>query len=246
MTHSIGIMKTSPLSNEQEQAREQMHRSILTTVSHDLKTPLACIIGSLEIFERTKDRLSSEKQDVLIHTALHEAYRLESFINNILDMAKFECNGIKLKKEACEMDALLEDCLVSHGERLSDCEVSIHAIPAPFTLHTDQALLARAICIVVDNAAQYSKPHPVIRIEYEQVDGNVEIRIQDNGRGIPTANLESIFSKYERIARQDYKHAGTGLGLPICREIMRLLGGTVTASNLVGGRGALFTLVFPL
>lgn len=234
------------LTHEQEQAREEMHRSILTLVSHDLKTPLACIIGSLEIFECTKDKLSPEKQALLINTALQEAYRLESFINNILDMAKFECNAVRVKKERCDMVVLLDECLAVHGARLNDCNITIHGIPRPFMMMTDHVLLSRAICIVVDNAAKYSRPHPVILIEYEQINNEIVIRIIDNGRGVSSSHLESIFSKYERIARQDHKHAGTGLGLPICREIMRLLDGTVTASNLAGGKGAVFTLTFPV
>src|SRR4051812_36475440 len=98
-----------------EQERERLHRIVLSSVSHDLKTPLACIIGSLEIFERTKEKLTLEKRNTLINTALQEAYRLDSFITNILDMAKFESDAVKVKKEVCVMELLLEDCLILLG-----------------------------------------------------------------------------------------------------------------------------------
>ncbi len=231
-------------SNAFEQEREQLHRNILSSVSHDLKTPLACIIGSLEIHERTKEKLSPDKKNILINTALEEAHRLDSFITNILDMAKLESGMVKVKKEPCVMDLLLDDCLTFLGHRLRECSVSIKAIPAPFTVTTDPLLLTRAICIVLDNAAKYCHSHPGIDMEYEKIGDQVAIRIQDSGPGIPESKLEDIFSKYARFATQDHQRAGTGLGLPICREIMRLLGGTVTVANVADGKGAVFTLAF--
>ncbi len=244
-------MKTKPSENKRyqnnvafEQERERLHRSVMTSVSHDLKTPLACIIGSLEIFERAKEKLPPDKKNTLINTALQEAYRLDSFITNILDMAKLESGAVKVKKELCVMDLLLEDCLILLGQRMRECNISIKAIPSTFPIDTDPLLLMRALCIVLDNAAKYAGHHPVISVEYEKLADQVVIRIKDNGPGIPKSKLEDIFSKYTRFTAQDSKHAGTGLGLPICREIMHLLGGTVMAANLAKGKGALFTLTF--
>jgi len=231
-------------SHSFEQEREQLHRAVLSSVSHDLKTPLSCIIGSLEIYERTKEKLTLDKKNILINTALQEAYRLDSFVTNILDMARLESGAVKVKKELCVMDLLLEDCLILLGRRLQECDVSIKTIPATFPITTDPLLLQRAICIVMDNAARYASLHPVIGVEYEKVGGQVIIRVQDNGPGIPKEKMEEIFSKYARFAIQDHKHSGTGLGLPICREIMRLLDGMVTVENLPGGKGAVFTLAF--
>ncbi len=234
-----------PIDNTAEHERELLHRIILTSVSHDLKTPLAAIIGSLETYDLTKKKLSAEKQDILLNTALQEAYRLNGFINNILDMARLEGGAIKLRKEVCVMDLLLEDCLILLGRGLSHCTVTIKATTVPFPITTDSLLLMRAICIILDNAAKYGPAHPVIGIEYEKLENQVIIRIRDNGPGIHKARLEDVFSKYERYAVKDHKPAGTGLGLPICREIMHLLGGTVKANNIAGNKGAMFTLTFP-
>ncbi len=238
------IRKISPQSSASEQERERLHRSMLSSVSHDLKTPLACIIGSLETYERTKTKLSPAKQNTLLNTALVEAYRLDSFITNILDMSQLENGAVKAKKEACMMNHLLEDCLIMLGHRLSKCTVSIKAIPATFPVTTDPLLLMRAICIVLDNAAKYCSINVAIHVEYEKVRKQVFIHIHDDGPGIPKAKHEAIFSKYTRLATKDHVRAGTGLGLPICRAIMRLLGGTVTVSNPLKGKGAVFTLAF--
>ncbi len=227
-----------------EQEREQLHRGMMSAVSHDLKTPLACIIGSLEIHERTKAKLTVEKKDILINTALQEAYRLDSFVTNILDIARLESGVVKVKKELYVMDLLLEDCVLLLGQRLAECDIHIKAIPATFPVTTDPVLLMRAICILLDNAAKYCPSHLAIDVEYEKIGEQVIIRIYDNGPGIPETKLEAIFSKYTRLASGDHHHAGTGLGLPICREIMRLLGGTVVAANRAGSKGAVFTLTF--
>jgi K+-sensing histidine kinase KdpD len=244
-------MKNNGTSNQSDTSdetmkheRELLHRIILTSVSHDLKTPLASIIGSLETYDLTKKKLSEDKKDILLNTALQEAYRLNGFINNILDMARLEGGAIQLKKEICVMDLLLEDCLMILGRSLSHCTINIKAVPETFPVTTDALLLVRAICIILDNAAKYGTAHPVINIEYEKLDKQVTIRIRDNGPGIHKSRLEDIFSKYERYAVQDHKPAGTGLGLPICREIMRLLGGTVKARNIAGNKGMMFTLTF--
>ncbi len=245
-------MKTNPPDNAPnpqntsfEQERERLQHSVLRAFSHDLKTPLACIIGSLEIYGRTKDRLSPDKQNILIDTALQEAYRLDSLLTNVLEMARLEQGAVQVKYQSYDMDLLLQDCPVQLGQRLSGCGISIKGVSASFSVTTDPLLLTRAICCVLDNAAIYGQPHPVIGIAYEMAGDHVIIRIRDNGPGIPESKLEEIFTKYTRFTPQGHTHTGSGLGLPICREIMRLLGGTVTAANLAGGSGAVFTLAFP-
>ncbi len=227
-----------------EEARDAMRKSMLDSVSHDLKTPLACIIGSLEIHERTKYKLTLTQKNALIDTALKEAYRLDGFISNILDMAKLESGAVQVKRELCVLDMVIEDCLIILGNRLKNCKVTVTALPAPFAVMTDPVLLARAICILLDNAAKFCPPFCDIGIEYEKTEQQVAIRVTDNGLGIPINEMEDIFSKYSRFARLDKQQAGTGLGLPICREIMRLLDGTVSVANRADGPGAVFTLRF--
>lgn len=231
-------------NNSSMQEQEKLHRNILTSVSHDLKTPLACIIGSLEIFERAKERLTAEEKDILINTSLQEAYRLNSFITNILDMAKFEQGMVKPFKEPYEMNLLIKDCLLTMGLRLKSCAIEINDTAIPVVMVTDHLLLERALCILLDNAAKYCPPCTSIKIKYERIGDLVAIRVEDNGPGIPKAKMEDIFCKYLRLSKHDCKIAGSGLGLTICREIMRLLGGTVTVANCEDGKGAMFTLTF--
>ena len=226
-----------------DRERERMHRQMLSSVSHDLKTPLASIIGSLEVFERMKDKLSVEKQSTLIGVALQEAYRLDNFITNILDMAKLENGMVKIKHEKTEISALLRNCLLRLSNRLQDSEVAFSST-GDFDVTTDPVLLSRAVCLVLDNAVKYGGAHSEITIGYGKQDQRMGfITIQDNGRGVPPSQREAIFSKYTRFIKEDQQNAGTGLGLSIGREIMKLLGGDINVTNHDNG-GAIFTLSF--
>ncbi len=227
--------------------RERIHRQMMSSVSHDLKTPLASIIGSLEIHEQMQDRLPPEKRQVLLDTALQEAYRLDNFITNILDMAKLESHQVKVKRELCDIGALLQDCLTHLSLRLRESRVSVHAASGALTATTDPTLLQRAVLLLLDNAVRYGGMPSVIDIEYGRGDfGHCFITVRDHGAGVPESEREAIFSKYTRFVKEDTKNAGTGLGLAICREIMRLLEGSVSVGDCDGGGGAVFTLRFPV
>ena len=111
------------LSDPFNKERELMHRQMMSSVSHDLKTPLASIIGSLEIHDQMKAQLKPEKKQALLDTALQEAYRLDNFITNILDMAKLENGQVRVKKELCDIGELLQACTNQLASRLKDSDV---------------------------------------------------------------------------------------------------------------------------
>jgi len=229
------------------QERERIHRQMLSPIAHDLKTPLASIIGSLEIYTHMKDALPSEKQDTLIKVALQEAHRLDTFITNILDMAKLENGLVQPKQEDIEIGAILRDCLVRRQYDLKDSTVEVESVSGPVKTATDTALLSRALCLILDNAVKYGGTPSTIRIKFGKDDNRLAyISIQDNGSGIPEAQTKNIFSKYTRFGKEDkHNKTGMGLGLAIARAIMTLLNGNISAINHSGG-GAIFTLHFPL
>ena len=231
--------------NDFERQREAIHRNMLSSVSHDLKTPLASVIGSLEIHERMKDKLPQDKKEQLIATALQEAYRLDNFVTNILEMAKLEHHMVRAQKGACHVDALLRDCLIKLGHRLKDVSVKLEPADGDLVIQTDTTLLSRAILQLLDNAVKYGGKPAVIAIRYKTENGNCLIEITDNGKGIPPGQHDAVFEKYTRFSKQDQQAAGTGLGLSICRSIMNLLGGTVTSRDAPDG-GATFTLSLPI
>jgi K+-sensing histidine kinase KdpD len=229
-----------------DETREKIHREMLSAVSHDLKTPLATVIGSLEIYTRMGAKISEEKRVQLIASALSEAYRLDKFITNILDMAKLEGGMVKIKNERSDLRSLLEDALIRLGPKREKGEISVVPCNEHTIVFTDPMLLSRAIGLVLDNALRHGGKQPKVIIEYS-CDDSVEtsfVRVRDHGPGIPEGKEEEIFSKYTRLARADQQNAGTGLGLAICRRIMQVMGGSVSVRNHPDG-GAEFTLRFP-
>ncbi|MFM9889679.1 MAG: sensor histidine kinase [Rickettsiales bacterium] len=226
------------------QTREQMHRQMLSAVSHDLKTPLATIIGALEVYERMNEKLTPEKKESLIRSALGEAYRLDNFITNILDMGKLEAGMITLKPEKLVMKSLLNDCLSRLGPRAKRHTIELHGDEQGAPITTDLMLFGRAVGLVLDNAIKHAGREATIAVHYGTDANGAYVRVRDNGRGIPAGKEEAIFSKYTRIAHNDNQNAGTGLGLPICRLMMQALGGTVEGVNHEQG-GAEFTLRCP-
>lgn len=241
---SMPDQPAAPLNTESfDRERERLHRQMLSSVSHDLKTPLASIIGSLEVFERMKDKLAEDKKLSLIQVALQEAYRLDNFITNILDMAKLENNMVKAKHEDADIASLIRDCLLRLNNRLSNSTVNFHPTER-IEVMTDAVLLSRAICLVLDNAVKYGGKPPVIDITLGRRDDNIVfIDIKDNGDGVPAERKEAIFSKYTRFTKEDQQNAGTGLGLSIGRAIMNLIGGDLVTSSPDGH--TIFTLTFP-
>lgn len=230
-----------------EKEREHIHRKMLSAVSHDLKTPLATVIGSLEIYMRMDEKLAPDKKQQLLKSALTEAYRLDSFISNILDMAKLENHMVHVKSERCDLTTLLQDCIKKLGPKATDKGNIYLAAPNETSIvKTDPMLVGRAAGLLLDNALKHAGVKPNVVVEYGRVVESPDafIRVKDNGPGIPAGKEEEIFSKYTRFNRSDQQNAGTGLGLAICRQIMVALGGGVEVKNNTGG-GALFTLTFP-
>jgi len=227
-----------------DEMRESLHRRMLSSVSHDLKTPLATIIGSLEIYQRMQEKLTLEKKEALINSCLNEAYRLDCFITNILDMAKLESNAVTPRREWCDIDYLLHDCIIRLGPKREQCDISIQpSNGASKKALADPMLLGRAVSLLLDNAIKYGGK-TAVKMEYGDENDAFFIRVRDHGPGIPDGKEEEIFAKYIRYHHADYQNAGTGLGLSICRELMRLLGGKVQAGNHPSG-GAIFTLSYP-
>ena len=227
-----------------DEIREMLHRQMLDAVSHDLKTPLSTMIGSLEIYKRMEDKLTPEKKTILINTALSEAYRLDHFITNILDMAKLEGDNVKIKPEKTNLTNLINDSLTRLGPRRNNCDIQLMPKGNVFELHIDPMLLSRALLLLLDNAAKHSGKSPVIHVEYGVDEKEGFISVRDHGPGIPEDKRDEIFEKYTRLAKADHQNAGTGLGLALSRKLITLLDGSVVTTNHKDG-GAIFRLSFP-
>jgi two-component system sensor histidine kinase KdpD len=239
------------LASDIEQARlrseqERIRSAMLTSVSHDLRTPLASIIGALSSLRSYRDRYDESTRDDLLGTALSEAERLDRFVGNLLDMTRLDAGVIVPKREAVEVGDLVSTTLRRAMPLLKDRAVATKIEPDLPPLSLDFVLAEQTLFNILDNAAKYSSPGSRIEIEARRAGDRVEIVVRDEGPGIPAAALERIFDKFYRADDGDRRRAGTGLGLAIARGLVEAQGGSIEARNRVDRGGAEFAVGFPV
>jgi two-component system sensor histidine kinase KdpD len=239
------------LANDIDQARlgaerERLRSAMLTSVSHDLRTPLASILGALTSLRSYGDRYDSATREELLDTALSEAERLDRFVRNLLDMTRLDAGVIVPKREAVDVGDLVSTALRRAAPLLKDHVVASSVAPDLPTLSLDFVLAEQALFNILDNAAKYSAVGGRIEVAARRADGRIEIVIRDEGPGISPDGLERLFDKFYRADAGDRRRAGTGLGLAIAKGFVEVLGGTISARNRGDRSGAEFVVSYPL
>lgn len=225
------------LSREIESARftaqtESLRSALLSSISHDLRTPLASIIGSatsLLSFGRTYDE--SVRQD-LLRTILEEAERLNRFVGNLLQMTKLESGAITPKRQWIDVDDLIGTTLERMERRLHGHRVVTEIEPALPPLNVDFVLMENVLTNLLDNAVKYSPPGSTITVRAarrkdDPAGDSLCLAISDQGVGIAPEDHAHVFDKFFRVYAKDSVIAGTGLGLAICKGIVETHGGTL-------------------
>jgi two-component system sensor histidine kinase KdpD len=233
-------MEASRISEE----REKLRAMLLSSVSHDLKTPLASIIGALTIYRSQGKNLSPAKREMLIETAIEESERLDSFIKNILDMTRLETGKIEFRKEWHDIQSVFQHIARRLEHRIRKHKLIIHPYPDIIEINMDQMMMEQVAQNILDNACKYTPTDTLIEISYEVKDNKFCCNIRDHGPGLPPDNMERVFDKYARLQKKDSQVAGTGLGLAICKMVMEAQKASITAANHPDG-GALFALTIP-
>lgn len=242
------------LKNDQAQAglqanRESLRASLLASVSHDLKTPLVSIIGSLSTLEFVHDGLPAKERQELLNAARTEAERLHRIVHNVLEMAKLESGAIIPRKEPVDLLELANSTAKRVEKARPNLKVRMQAPKAPrLSPSGDELLLSQVIYNLLDNAAKYGNPSKPITcsVAENSNNGTVSLHVTDSGPGIMAEERERIFDKFFRSSQTDHRQAGSGLGLAICRAIARAHGGDITVSDRTDGQsGSDFALVLP-
>jgi two-component system, OmpR family, sensor histidine kinase KdpD len=225
---------------------EKLRSALLTSISHDLKTPLASILGSATSLQLYRAQLTPAQEDELLRTIREEAERLNHFIANLLDMTRLESGALAPRFEPVDLSDVTGSVLRRAAPFLAHHRVNLEIAPDLPLLKLDPVLFEQVLFNLLDNAAKYAPPGTAITIAARREGPQAALRIADAGEGIPEADLERIFDKFYRVEAGDRKRAGTGLGLAICRGFMEAMGGSITAANRTDRTGAVFTLTLPL
>jgi two-component system sensor histidine kinase KdpD len=226
--------------------RERLRSAMLTSVSHDLRTPLASILGALSSLKTFRERYDAATRDELLTTAMSEAERLDRFVGNLLDMTRLDAGAIVPKREAVDVGDLVSTTLRRARPLLGNHVVASSVPPDLPTLSLDFVLAEQALFNILDNAAKYSPSGGRIEIEARQVGSRMEIVVRDEGPGINPAALGRLFDKFYRADDGDRRRAGTGLGLAIAKGFVEVQGGTIAARNRSDRSGAEFVVSYPL
>ncbi len=223
---------------------EKLRSMLLSSVSHDLKTPLAGIIGALSVHQSLGNRLPEKKRNDLLESSLEEAQRLDGFINNILEMTRLETGNITFKQEWHAASIMVDSVTKRLRHRFKTREVIVHAIPRDVEVFMDVVMTEQVLQNILDNACKYTPEGTQIEVQCQSTDQGYCFSVRDHGTGLPQNQLVQVFDKYARIEKRDSQVAGTGLGLAISKAVMESQGGWVKAENHPDG-GALFTFCLP-
>ena len=225
---------------------ERLRSALLTSISHDLKTPLAAVLGAAETLRDVGGRLTDAERADLLATVIEESERLNRFIANLLDMTKLESGAVSPNVALHDVGEIVGTALRRAGRILSHHKVELDLAADLPMLELDAVLFEQALFNLLDNAAKYSPLETTIRVQAWRDANSVCLRVLDEGSGIPPSDLESIFDKFYRAQKTDQVRAGTGLGLAISRGFVEAMHGTIVAANRTDRSGAAFTISLPI
>lgn len=226
---------------------EALREALINSVSHDLQTPLAAILGSATALETFDEPGDPGARAELTATIREEAERLGSYIENVLDLTRIRAGHVAPRLELVELSDIVDAALRRKQKALREHEVHVQLPPELPMLPLDLFLMEHALANVLDNAAKYARAGSKLNIAAGVQNGEVLLDITDSGSGIRDEDVERVFDAFYRGPGPEGKPAsGTGLGLAICRAFVEANGGSVAVLNPGPGRGATFRLRLPI
>jgi two-component system sensor histidine kinase KdpD len=225
---------------------DRLRSALLTSISHDLKTPLAAVLGAAGTLRDLSGALSDGEKADLLGTIVDEAERLNRFIANLLDMTRLESGAIVPNAAPHDIGEIVGSALRRASKILAHHRVELELAADLPMLDVDAVLFEQVLFNLLDNAAKYSPSDTTIRIQSWRDRDSVCLQVLDEGDGIPPAELEHIFDKFYRVEKGDQVRAGTGLGLAISRGFVEAMHGTITAANRTDQTGAVFAIRLPI
>lgn len=236
---SRSLQAHAATANALSQAND-LRTALLRAVSHDLRTPLASIKASATNLLADDIQLAPDAIHELLGTIDGEADRLNNLIGNLLDMSRLQSGTFDLLTRDVGLDEVVAQTLASLGDRAARVVIEVpESLPR---IHTDAALLERAVANVIENAIAWSPPDKAVRVQAASFGDIVELRVVDRGPGIRAAQREEVFRPFQRLG-DDHITTGVGLGLAVARGFVDALGGALTIDDTAGG-GTTMTFSF--
>jgi two-component system sensor histidine kinase KdpD len=237
--HFVEVAQSTQLS----MATERLRNSLLASISHDLRTPLAVLTGAASSLVESDERLSEGAQRELAQTIYEEAQHMSELTGNVLDMARLEAGAVKPNRQWQPLDEVAGAVLSRMRKRLEGREVRVDLSAAPALVSLDAVLIGQVLTNLLDNALKYTPPRTPIDIDAHPVETALRVCVGDRGPGLVRGDEQRVFEKFYR-ATTEGGPGGVGLGLTICKAVVEAHGGRIWAQNRPDG-GAQFCFDLP-
>ena len=237
--HYVEVAQTT----EVKMLTERLRSSILSALSHDLRTPLTAMVGLADSLALIKPPLNPMALEIA-QLLQEQATRLSSMVNNLLDMARLNAGKVVLRREWQPLEEVVGASIKLLGTTLDQHKIKVDLPRDLPLLNFDAVLIERVLCNLLENASKYAPPNTDIRLTARVQEQEMLISISDQGKGFPTENREHLFDMFVR-GESETEHSGTGLGLAICKAIIESHDGRIVASNQRSG-GACIYFTLPL
>lgn len=222
---------------------EKLRAALLSSVSHDLRTPLTAILGAASSLRRDSARIGEDDRRLLLDTIEDEARRLDRFVNNLLEMTRLEGGALKPKREFVDLQDAVESAIAAVRKAKGALAVEREFADALPPVTADPVLLDGVLVNILDNAAKHGGKR--VRIVATAVDRTVRLVVEDDGPGISPDLLPDVFDRFTR-SPEIAATPGAGLGLSICKGLVEAMSGTVTAESPIrNGRGTRLSITLP-
>ena len=241
--HYVQVAQQSTVHMESERLRN----SLLAAISHDLRTPLAAMVGLADTLALTQPPLGPQQAEVA-QAIRSSALRMNAQVNNLLDMARLEVAEVQLNRAWLPLEEVVGSAIATCSGSLAGRAVATHLAGDLPLLHLDAALMERVFVNLLENAVKYTPEGSPLEVRAALDGAEVVITLDDHGPGLPPGREEAVFEKFERGTRESAT-PGVGLGLGICRAIVQAHGGRIVGANRVAGdrvQGARFTIRLPV
>ena len=217
---------------------DRLRSALLNSVSHDLRTPLATVLGSVTTLIDYGKTLTGPVRTDLLLSIREEAERLNRYVGDLLDMTRIEGGALVTRKDWTDVRDVLA-AAIDRVERRLEKRIIVRDFPPELSMvKADPSLLEQALVNILENAVAYSPDGSTIETAAYEDRGNVVLSIEDEGRGIPTAELERVFERFRRMEESTDRGKGAGLGLAISKGFVEAMGGRIAAASpIIDGRG---------